>query len=107
MRVSQLTIRDPDSSTPLSTLPLRSRYNIDSAQNSPFLSDFELLLRNSSSITSRNNLTHRSSTESHSEGMVELFISRGSKTMQLSVRGLTSNELNLLVKELEMKEMMD
>jgi hypothetical protein len=39
--------------------------------------------------------------------MVELFISRGAKTMQLSVRGLTSNELNLLVKELGMKEMMD
>jgi hypothetical protein len=107
MRVSQLTIRDPDGSTPFSTLPLRSRYNIDSPHNPPLLSDFELLLRNSSSIASRNSLTHRSSTECHSEGMVELFISRGAKTMQLSVRGLTSNELNLLVKELGMKEMMD
>jgi hypothetical protein len=72
-------------------------------------SDFEHFLRNSSAMTSRDSLTGRTNHPypSHShDGLLELAISRGGKTMQLAVRGLTHRELALLVAELGLREMM-
>lgn len=83
----------------VSNLPYLSR--TDSTPRMP-LSDFDRLLRNSCTFTSRDNLTPANLSPSTSA--LELFVSRGSKTMQLSVEGFTERELAHLVSELGMKE---
>lgn len=89
----------------MTVLPLRSRLSLDSPRRHPLASDFEHILRNSSAMTSRESLTARSTYPRQQEGLLELTIGRGAKTMQLAVRGLTHRELALLVSELGLREM--